>query len=265
MLQPTTKLALPKITNKQKQILFYIYQFRFINTRQLQLIFNHKNPKKIQLWLKDLKDKKYIKRHEYKDSFLNRSKPAVYYLGNVGRRFLKMDKNCDIDALNKMYKENKRKESTITFHLTLVDIYINFLRQMKENEELGFYTESQLLKYTHFPNPLPSAFISIKNSEKTKRYFLEVFKEYANSKILRSKVKAYIQYVEEGHWDEFAKGKPFPIVLFVCLNENLKKHVAYFAKALFEKEYEEKFQLYVASKTRMLQNGGTLMWEKVKI
>lgn len=265
MNKPTMKYVLPKITNKQKQILFYIYQFRFINTHQLQIILNHKNPKKIQIWLKDLKDKKYIRRHDYKDSFLNRSTPAVYYLGTIGRQYLKNDKNCDIDALNKIYKENTRKESTIAYHLTLVDVYINFLKQKKSEEELGFYTESQLLKYTLFPDPLPSAFISIKNKEKTNRYFLEVFKDYANTNILRSKVKAYMQYVDEGHWNEFAEGKAFPIVLFVCLTENLKKHIAYYAKALFEKEYEEKFQFFVASKARMLQNGGTLVWEEVKI
>jgi hypothetical protein len=43
------------------------------------------------------------------------------------------------------------------------------------------------------------------------------------------------------------------MVLFVCPTENLKKNISYYTKALFEKDYEEKFSLFVSSKTRMLQ------------
>ncbi len=256
---------LPKITIKQKQILLYLYQFRFLNTHHLQLLFNHKNPKRIQLWLKDLKDKAYIKRYEYKDSFENRTKPSVYFLGTMGRLFLITDKNCSAEALKKIYKENTRKESFISYCLTLADIYLIFLKQKKETEEIHFFTESQLLSFDYFPDPLPSAYISVKNKEKTKRYFLEVFKDYAASGILRSRLKAYMQYVDERQWEEHAKGKPFPIVLFVCPSENLKKHIAYYAKALFEKNYEEQFSLYVSSKTRILHKESTLVWEKVVI
>jgi len=256
---------LPKITIKQKQILLYLYQFRFLNTHHLQLLSNHKNPKRIQLWLKDLKDKAYIKKHEYKDSFENRTKPSVYFLGTMGRLFLKTDKNCNIEALKKIYKENTRKESFITYCLTVADIYLHLLKQNKSSEVVRFFTESQLLQYDYFPNPLPSAYISVKAEDKTKRYFLEVFKDYAKSGILRSRLKAYMQYADERQWEEHAGEKSFPIVLFVCPSENLKKHIAYYAKALFEKDYEEKFQLYVSSKTRMLHNGDTLVWEKFRI
>lgn len=264
MVDKQTKINLPNITEKQKQILLYLYQFRFINTHQLQKLFNHKNPKRIQLWLKDLKDKTYIKRYAYKDSFESRTKPAVYFLGNKGRQFLKDDKNCSIEALKKIYKEETRKESFVSYCLSVVYIYLYFLKQKKENEEIRFFTESQLLTYDYFPNPLPSAYISVKGKDKTKRYFLEVFKDYANSNILRSKVKAYMQYVDERQWDEHAEGKQSPMVLFVCPTENLQKHISYYAKALFEKDYEEKFSLFVSSKARIL-NDNKIIWEKVKI
>jgi hypothetical protein len=47
--------TLPKITTKQNNILNYLYKFYFLNTNQLQKLLNHKNPQKIQKWLKDLK------------------------------------------------------------------------------------------------------------------------------------------------------------------------------------------------------------------
>src|SRR5260221_10807723 len=94
-IEQVKKSILEKITSKEKQLLFYIYQFRFLNTNQLQKLLNHKNPKRIQQWLKDLKDKGYIQRQEYKNTFENHTKPAVYYLTLKARKRLKTEKGYD--------------------------------------------------------------------------------------------------------------------------------------------------------------------------
>ena len=49
------------ITEKQTAIIFSLYKFRFLHTRQIQLLLNHKNSNGILVWLRNLIDKKYIK------------------------------------------------------------------------------------------------------------------------------------------------------------------------------------------------------------
>ncbi len=253
-----------KITGKEKQILKYIYKFRFLNTNQLQILFNHKNPKRIQLWLKDLKDNKYIHRYYLPDSFKNRTKPAVYFLGTKGIQILKQEKDCDVEALGKVYKEKSRTESFISYCLDLADVYLFFLAKKKKDEEIRFFTESQLLQYEYFPTPLPSAYISVKTKEKTRRYFLELFRDYASAGILRSRILTYMQYVEGGNWEDNANGQAFPAVLFICPREKLKKHLYYFAKALFEKQFDEPFPLYLSWNERILNAKTPDVWEKVE-
>lgn len=256
---------LEKITQKEKQLLFYLYQFRFLHTQQLQKLFNHKNPKRIQQWLKDLKDKGYIQRQDYKNTFENHTKPAIYFLTLKARRRLKNEETYDIEALDKLYKESDRTESFIAYCLTLADIYLFFLSQLHKGEVLKFFTGSQLLRYEYFPNPLPSAYISVKTKGKTKRYFLEFFKDYAKPGVLQSRVKAYIQYIEEGNWEDNANGEPFPMVLFICPTENLKKHIHYYAKAVFKKMYDEPFSLFLTSKETIFSRIKIDIWEKVDL
>ena len=50
-------MILPPLTTKQKQILSFLSQFRFLTVNQLLKYFNHKDPHRIKEWLKDLKEK----------------------------------------------------------------------------------------------------------------------------------------------------------------------------------------------------------------
>ena len=44
---------LPDISDKQEKIIDYVYQFRFINRHQLQQLFGYKDPKSVNVLLKD--------------------------------------------------------------------------------------------------------------------------------------------------------------------------------------------------------------------
>lgn len=256
---------LPKLTSNQKQLLFYFYQFRFLHTQQIQKLFNHKDPRMVQIWLKDLKEKGYIQRQYFKDTFENHAKPAVYFLTLQARQFLKNNKNYNLDALDKLYKEKKRTESFIHNCLTLVDIYLYFVLNKKKAEKISFYTENQLLQYDSFPKEYPDAYIVVKTKGNTKRYFLELFEDYVTARVLQSRLKAYVQYADEGKWEDNADGEEFPMVLFVCPTENLSKHICYYAKALFEKTYEEPFSLFLTSKDIILNSENGDVWRKVEV
>ena len=79
-----------KITKKQKDILYYLYKFYFLNTNQLQKLCHHKKPQTVQKWLKDLKDKKYINIHKIKENkFIIKTEPSIYYLTKLARQKLK--------------------------------------------------------------------------------------------------------------------------------------------------------------------------------
>jgi hypothetical protein len=47
------------ITKKQKILLTIVFTFRFINSKQIQQLLNHKDHRRINSWLKDLTEKGY--------------------------------------------------------------------------------------------------------------------------------------------------------------------------------------------------------------
>ena len=50
------------LTKKQLEILTLLYRFRFLNRSQIQKLLNHKKISRINIWLKDLADKKTNKK-----------------------------------------------------------------------------------------------------------------------------------------------------------------------------------------------------------
>lgn len=72
-----------------------------------------------------------------------------------------------------------------------------------------------------------------------------------------------MKYVNNGDWEAHADGADFPSILFVCPTESLKKHIFFYTKALFEKEYEEKLSLYLTT-TNIIHHGSNDAWERVE-
>ncbi len=46
-------MELPDILDKQLDTLLHLYKFHYLNTNQVQKLFHHKNPQRVQVWLKD--------------------------------------------------------------------------------------------------------------------------------------------------------------------------------------------------------------------
>lgn len=258
-------MQLPPITNKQKQILLFLYKFRFLTTHHFQKLLNHKNPKRIQLWLKDLKNKQYITHLAIQNTFTDKNKPYVYHLATKARHILKNDASCDLPVLERIYKEKKRKESFINHCLTLADVYLFFAAQKELNEELYFFTETDLVDYEHLPDPLPSVYIAVKSKEDTRRYFLELFYPYATAGVLRYRFRAYLKYASSGTWEANESDKPFPKVLFICPSKRLKNHLSFYAMGVYKKSYEERINLFVTTETMLLHGDGGNIWEKVNM
>ncbi len=260
MKQTIQKTTLPAYTKKQKQIIDYLYQFRFLNTKHFQKLFNHKDPHRVKEWLKDLVDKKYLE-SDYKKNIFPQ-KPGVYSLTTTARKLLKKDKDNSLSVLDLVYRRKGLSEQFITHHLTIADIYLFFLSK-EDKGTLQFFTKYDLVEYEYLQPLELDAYIAVKDKKETTRYFLHLFDPYTPSFVYRKKVKEYLKYYNEDTWQENTKDTSFPIVLFVCHSDNVKKHVMHFAKAVLEKEYENKYSLYLTTTEAILSKSDSI-WEEVE-
>lgn len=254
----------PPITKKQKEIISHLYKFRFLNTHQIQTLLEHKNPNRTLEWLKDLIEKNYVKRHYERKSFIDNTKPAIYYLGPTSRQILKNENKLQVEELEYIYQEHRRDIKFINHSLFLADIYL-FLKSQKEaTEELKFFTKNELRSFEYFPDPLPDSFIASKGVQATKRYFLDLFDEYTPAFAIRNRVRMYLTYAEQPEWDEHTDFAPFPSILLICANETIKKHIMLYAKSLLEKTYDDKVSMFLTTKNKIYQESKDI-WEKVVI
>ena len=121
----------PNITKKQQEILKYLYHFRFLNRVQIQALLNHKDYRLINAWLKDLTEKQYLNRI-YSNKFGENTKPAIYYIGANGIKFIKEITNCPRKILQRLNQEKDRSDHFIGMCQQIADIYINTRKQSND-------------------------------------------------------------------------------------------------------------------------------------
>lgn len=217
------------ITPKQLEILTLIYRFRFLNRTQLQTLLNHKDPKRINIWLKDLTDKNILGRI-YSTKLKENTKPAIYHLATKSRKILLDQEYTNEKILNRAYRDKNASQKLINHCLFLADIYLLLKNEsLKNKQELSFYTKTDLADHNYLPYNRPDAYISLKTKRQTKRYFLEIIDEGTPRFMLRKKISQYIEYFDEGTWKNRTLHNN-PSLLFICPNQNLKdflyKHIA---------------------------------------
>lgn len=251
----------PTITKSQRQIIFYLYKFRFLLIDQLQQLFNHKDPHRIKEWLKDLETKKYI--NIIKDP-KNKTKPYIICLAQRSRHILKDDKDVNKIFLDWLYQEKVKSEVFIQRELFVVDCYLYFLKNKEEKSVIDFFTKQDLKGYEYFPDPLPDCYIDVKDGKTHSRYFLDYFDNTALPGNLRFRVRYYFKYLEEGSWQINTDNAVFPTILFVLETERKKKHIFYYSKSLIEKSLNTDIEIFLTTKDKIKFNkGNTDIWESV--
>lgn len=224
--KPTTQ-SLPNITPKQLNLLLYLYKFTFLHTNQFQHLCNHKQPQRVQQWLKNLKDKGYLEIHEFeRNTFISNMKPAIYSLTKLARKKLKNHPKCELEVLDRVYQSKSLSKTFIAKCVFLADVYIDLLSHLEEHETLHFSTRANLRGFAYFPNPLPDAYVAIKNPTTTKRYFLFLLDVRAPWYIMDRRIRSLMDYTEDNAWDEYGDD-PLPTFLIVCPNQTTLKHVNY--------------------------------------
>jgi len=239
---------LPKLTKKQQEILRLLYGFRFLNRIQVQAFLGHKDPKTINLWLRDLRAKGYIE-WIYSTHFAEKTKPAIYYLSLNGVRFLRTltrktkdeDGNVTVlpayppEELRKRYKEPTRSQTFIDRCVLIADCCIALEREDVANEaegrKLRYYYQTEaayLLERSYYHFILDSELIHPhlifcqdkygKEEETIESYMLEVFDPTLPRYRMKKRLGDYVKFldVEGDEWQEQTKTEKLPILLFVC-------------------------------------------------
>jgi hypothetical protein len=256
--------SLPKITSNQQQIIKHIYKFRFINTYQFQKLFNHKDPSTTQEWLKELTDLKYIATdYDRKDIEQNR-KPAKYFLAPLGRKFLKKIDGYDISVLEKVYKEKGRKPIFKNHCEEIVEMFLFLLSQKNPNEELKFFTQSNLTKFEYFPETELDAYVVFQEGNKIRRFFLHIFKDTDPKWLPRQRIKEYLTYFNDNTWQENTNNSPFPAILFVLPTDSLKFHIFKYGQAVLQKAITADIQLFLETKNAIKIKDPKKLWQKVE-
>lgn len=143
----------PTITKKQEKIITLVYRFRFINRKQLQRFFEHKDSRRINTWLKDLVEKKYLGRI-YSHKLLENTKPAIYYLMNNGIIWIRYEKGMeygspieqlDIKYLKKFYEDKHASETFVNHCVSIFEFYLQ-LKEYERIENKDFVEKRKKLK-----------------------------------------------------------------------------------------------------------------------
>jgi len=248
------------ITNKQAEILSLLFQFRFLNRKQIQTMLSHKYPSRIFNWLDKLTQNEYLN-CSYEKNFQNL--PAIYSLGKNGRKYLSKNLKAG-KKLDKTRKESMRSTGFINHSLFIGDIYLSLKTFVELNgSKLHFYTKTDLYCMEHLITPHPDAYFAIEDKAgNVKRYFLEIPAENLRPNIIRRRVKGYLNYFSSDEWQDNTN-KPFPEIIFICPDGRIKNHLYYFLKSKLD---EDEPRFYLSIKANVKNKGfGPEVLEKVKI
>ncbi len=198
----------------QLQTLEALRKFRFGSSELVGQYFGKSSGVFVYKRLKILQEQGYIGKR-FDTSYRLKGKPAAYYLLAAGARALE---ESNVKAI---YKDRTISEAFIQHCMDIFAIHNRF--RLLYGDKLKFFTKTDLATYDYFPKPLPDAFVSLKDKQGTKRFFLDVIEAATPFFILERRIKHYTDYSESGEWE--ATDSDFPIILLVCETEALEKRL----------------------------------------
>jgi hypothetical protein len=211
---------------------------------------DHKDPKTINLWLRDLRAKGYVE-WIYSTHFAEKTKPAIYYLGLNGVRYLRtltrtvedeggktVVPTYPPDELRKRYREPTRSQTYIDRCILIAECCITLERADAKSEASGkklrFYYQTEadyLLERSYYHFILESELIQPslvfckdrlddegKEETTLESYILEIFDPTLPRYRMKKRLGDYVKYLDDegSEWQEQTNTEKLPIVLFVC-------------------------------------------------
>ncbi|HSX06835.1 MAG TPA: replication-relaxation family protein [Candidatus Saccharimonadia bacterium] len=268
--------TLPHITNKQQTLIRLLYRYRFLERKQLQALLHHTDKRRVSAWLKDLREKQYIKWIYQADDPIESTKPAIYYLGINGIRLLNAADEYPSEELRKRYTESSRKRAFIERCLLLADCCLNVASQSVRNVRFSSVLRAEYINPDnnyHFLNGLnPHACfvkrVSTEDDITTTNYLFEVFDGTSPRYQLRKRIKDYVTYIDDGEWEtETGDDQPPIIQLAFATKTDLiyaKRRVRRELADLYDEDIPEDVRILFATIEQIKKQGVTgRVWERV--
>jgi len=286
---------LPEISDKLTEIVDLVFKFRFINRRQLQTYFGHKDPSRLNKWLKELVEKKYLGRI-FSNRLLENTKPAIYYLGNNGiihGKWRGMEAwgydDLDFTLFKKYYQDKYASQSFIAHSMIIFDIYLQYIgvknlpKNKKRNIEFYFEAKSEMWIRQKLSHRQEGDFEEIKDlipdvhferSKFTKddieifSWYIILFDPHVPRYAIRYKIDRYIEAFEESKGEEIeAFGDEFPTLLLIFPSGQKAAQIAkHFRKKLIYST-ASKMQIYTSTVQKIRTDGlggGEKTWKSIK-
>jgi hypothetical protein len=209
------------ITKKQQTLLTLLYVFRFLNSKQIQQFLQHKDHRRINSWLKDLKEKEYLKR-DFSPIYGILTKPAVYHLSVKGRAYIRNTyEDASIAYLRRLGEDTKRSKGFRIKCQLIADCYL-ILSEDSVNEfpslTQKWLKDGVILKYNKFQfltaafyeeldfallSPLkPDMYGHIEDKKGKTHALLYVVDAYVPRLMLRYMIKKIFTVLDEEYWEE---------------------------------------------------------------
>jgi hypothetical protein len=260
-------MKLPKQTPKEQEIIRLQYQYRFLNSKQIQKFLNHKNKRRINTWLPDLVKKEYLQRIYDPSTFSGKIQPAVYYLGINGVRWLKIQEGYDPAVLPKLYRDKNRSDTFISTCQFVADMCLDLKKQSNDKVSSAWATENE---YTSLKSPFyfsgmlsdlhPNLVFTRKKNNKMSYYFLEIITSTLPAYRVRKRIRTYLEFLTECEW--VGHIGTAPEILFVCETKELMIRCKRYTKKLLVEAEEENIHLSFAQKEEVQKDGVTAeIWE----
>ncbi len=260
-------MNLPPITKQQQAILILIYYYRFLNRIQIQAFLRHKNKKTINIWLPDLVEKQYLKRI-YSRGFSENTKPAIYYIGSNGIRYVK-SLGIEGSELRKRYKEDTRSDAFIQQRVLLGDIALSFTENETQHALVWWvHTEAQILmdgsKFQFLSELRPNLVLVKEKGKKAVAYLLEAFSPTLPKYSIRKRIREYVEFAESGTWEAETQND-FPTLLFVCPDKPTLIYAKRYVKKLKEEnDVLNDLRLWFATQESVKAEGVmSEIWEEI--
>ncbi len=231
---------------------------------------HHKDKRRINGWLKQLKELDFVAKYEDTISASDKTKPAIFHLSLNGIRFLMMQ-GIDPTLLHKLYRERQRSVEFINHSLLLANIFLNLKDHTAKEDSFTFYTQSDYFQtdspYQFLKELAPDIYLTRKiGKEKTKQYLLHVIPESMlrfRSYKLPKKIKDYLSFYFTNSWENQTK-TPFPTLLFILPDMAALINLQRYIQRLFNENNHPKIHIWLATKAEIQQHGFTgTPWEEV--
>jgi hypothetical protein len=180
------------------------------------------------MWLAELREKQYVE-WMYSTDYGEINKPAIYFVGINGVRYLKTCEDCVQAIVRRLYREKSRSATFRTSCLTLGDYAVTLRAPRTDGVSYEYELAAdfakpgskyhllersnwQLLFIKHRPVNTDA---QTGEGETTTRFLLEVLDQTTPLYRVKKRIRDCIQFYFSGDWEDKTK-TPFPTLLFVC-------------------------------------------------